>query len=119
VITGWLVKLVVSIALVGLLAVELGAPLVTRAQLDDLAHDAADNAALEYLNSRDVEKAKTTATQILQDKSATLKEFSVDQQGLVGLTAERQARSILLKKWSRTASWYDVVVKVTSEKPLT
>ncbi len=115
-ITGWLVKLVVSIALVGFLAVELGSPLVTRAQLDDLAHDAADNAALEILNSRDVERAKAVAAEILHDKDATLKEFAVDQQGKVVLTAEREARSFLLKKWSRTESWYDVEVTVTSEK---
>ncbi|MEO7837366.1 MAG: hypothetical protein ABIS21_06975 [Acidimicrobiales bacterium] len=104
------------IALVGFLAVELGAPLVTRAQLDDLAHDAADNAALEILSSRDVERAKAVAVEILGDKDATLKEFGVDQQGQIVLTAEREARSILLKKWSRTKSWYDVEVKVTSEK---
>jgi len=116
VITGWLVKVVVAIALVGFLAVELGAPLVTRAQLDDLAHDAADNAALEILSSRNVEQAKAVAAQILQDKDATLKEFAVNPQGLVLLTADRQARSFLLKKWSRTKSWYDVEVKVTSEK---
>lgn len=115
-ITGWLVKVVVAIALVGFLAVELGAPLVTRAQLDDLAHDAADNAALEILSSRNVEQAKAVAAEILQDKDATLKEFAVDEQGRVLLTAERQARSFLLKKWSTTKSWYDVEVKVTSEK---
>ncbi|PLS76573.1 MAG: hypothetical protein CYG61_01285 [Actinobacteria bacterium] len=115
-ITGWLVKLVVSIALVGFLAVELGAPLVTRAQLDDLAHDAADNAALELLNSADVERARAVAGEILQDKDATLKEFAVDQQGRVVLTTEREARSFLLKNWSTTDSWYDVEVEVTSEK---
>lgn len=115
-ITGWLVKVVVSIALVGFLAVELGAPLVTRAQLDDLAHDAADNASFEILNSRDVERARAVAAEILADKNATLKEFAVDGRGGVSLTAEREARSFLLKKWDRTKSWYLVRVKVTSEK---
>lgn len=115
-ITGWLVKVVVTIALVGFLAVELGAPLVTRAQLDDLANDAADNASLEILNSRDVERAKAVATEILTDKSATLKDFAVTAEGGVSLTAEREARSFLLKKWDRTKSWYLVRVKVTKEK---
>lgn len=115
-ITGWLVKVVVTIALVGFLAVELGAPLVTRAQLDDLAHDAADNASLEILNSRDIERAKAVATEILTDKNATLKEFALNDQGGISLTAEREARSLLLKKWDRTKSWYLVRVKVTSER---
>lgn len=115
-ITGWLVKVVVSIAVVGFLAVELGAPLVTRAQLDDLAHDAADNAALEMLNSRNIEGAKAVAAEILTDKNATLKDFVVNEQGGITLTAEREARSFLLKKWDRTKSWYLVKVKVTSDK---
>ncbi len=115
-ITGWLVKVVVSIALVGFLAVELGAPLVTRAQLDDLAHDAADNATLEILNSRDIERARAVATEILVDKSATLKEFAVNDQGGITLTAEREARSFLLKKWDPMKSWYLVSVKVTSDR---
>ncbi|HUP70436.1 MAG TPA: hypothetical protein VM142_11565 [Acidimicrobiales bacterium] len=118
-ITGWLLKVVLAIALVGSLAVELGAPLVTRAQLDDLAHDAADNASLEILSSRNVEAAKAVAAEILNDKSAELKEFSVDEQGEVSLTAEREARSFLLKKWDRTKSWYLVKVKVTSDKKST
>lgn len=118
-ITGWLLKVVLVIAVVGFLAVELGAPLVTRAQLDDLAHDAADNASLEILSSRNVEAAKAVAAEILTDKSAHLKEFSVDQQGRVTLTAEREARSFLLKKWDRTKSWYLVEVTVTSDKTST
>ncbi|HVE45999.1 MAG TPA: hypothetical protein VNA57_04540 [Acidimicrobiales bacterium] len=115
-ITGWLLKLVVSIALMGFLAVELGSPLVTRAQLDDVAHDAADTAAFELLNNRDVERARATANEILTGKKATLKEFALDQQGRINLTAEREARSFLLKKWDRTDSWYLIRVKVTSEK---
>lgn len=115
-ITGWLLKVVLAIALVGFLAMELGSPLVTRAQLDDLAHDAADNASLEILNSRNVEAAKAEAAQILNDKNAELKEFSVDQEGRVSVTAEREARSFLLKKWDRTKSWYLIKVKVTSDK---
>ena len=115
-ITGWLVKVVVAIALVGFLAFELGSPVVTRLQLDDLAHDAADNAALELLNTQDVEKAKATATEIVADKDATVKQFEIDADGNVVMTIERDARSVLLKKWSTTRSWYEVEVKVVSEK---
>ncbi|HUR18457.1 MAG TPA: hypothetical protein VMZ51_05900 [Acidimicrobiales bacterium] len=115
-ITGWLVKIVVSFLLVAFLAVELGSPLVTRAQLDDLAHDAADSASLELLNTADVERAKGVAVKILTDKSATLEEFAVDTEGRIKLTTEREARSVLLKKWDRIKSWYLIRVKVTSEK---
>ena len=115
-ITGWLVKVVVAIALFGLLAFELGSPVVTRLQLDDLAHDAADSAALDLLNTQDPKEAEKTAKEIVESKNAAMKEFEIDSAGNVRITVERKARSVLLEKWSTTESWYDVEVKVVSEK---
>lgn len=115
-ITGWLVKVVVAIVLVGFLAVELGSPVVARAQLDGVANDAADNAALELMSSGDAARARAAAEEIVVDKDATLKDFTVNAQGQVVLTVEREARSLLLKKWSTTKGWYDVEVKVTKDR---
>ena len=44
-IGGWLVKVVVGIALLGFAVVELGSPLVARAQADDAAHEVANEAS--------------------------------------------------------------------------
>jgi hypothetical protein len=115
VITGWLFKLVLSFVIVGLAVVELGSPLVTRAQIDSVAHDAADSAALELLDHRDLERAKAVAQEIADDEDVFLERFSVDQNG-VQVTVARKAWSVVLKNWGKTKSWYDVRVTATATK---
>lgn len=114
-ITGWLLKMVLSFALVGFLLVEGGSPLITRAQLDDVAHDAADNAVLEILDHNDAEQARAVAEEIATDEDAALTRFTIDQQG-VTVTVEREARSFLLKKFEPLESWYDVEVTATAAR---
>ena len=113
-ITGWLVKIVLTIGVLGFAVIEGGSPLVTRAQLDDVAHEVADEAARELLATRDVDQSRATAEQVATDKDAALKEFQADSAGVVRVTVEREARSFLWKKWDRTESWYDVEVSATS-----
>ena len=115
-ITGWLLKIVVGIAVVGFLLVELGSPLVTRGQLDGIAHDAADNAALHLLDHPDeVEQAKQIAIDLATGKEAALTLFDAGPQ-LVTVTVQRDARSLLLKKLKQLESWYDVEVTATATK---
>jgi hypothetical protein len=113
-ITGWLVKLIASIALVGFLGVELGTPVIVRAQVDGLAHDAADEAE-SVLRDRGIDAAKQAAADIAAKDSATVEEFTTDDQGRVHVTLHKEAKSYLLKKWGRLESWYDVRVSATSE----
>ncbi|MGI8685341.1 MAG: hypothetical protein ACR2MO_09685 [Acidimicrobiales bacterium] len=112
-IAGWLVKIVLSFVLVGLLVVELGAPLVTRTQIDGVAHDAADSAALDLLDHNDLTRARQVAQDIADDKDVILESFTVDNRGL-RVTVARQAWSLVLKKWDRTETWYDVRVTATA-----
>lgn len=106
-ITGWLVKIVVSLAFVGLLAVEAGSPLITKAQLDDVAHDAADNAALDLLDKNSPERARKIAEDIVAEKDAVLTGFTIDT-GSVRVTVQREARSFVLKKVEQFRDWYSV-----------
>ncbi|HEX2700370.1 MAG TPA: hypothetical protein VHM89_09245 [Acidimicrobiales bacterium] len=112
-ITGWLFKIVASFVLVGLLVVEIGSPLVARAQIDGVAHDAADSAALELLDHNDVERARAVAQEIADDNDVVLEVFTVDQRGL-RVTVMRKAWSLVLKKWDKTKTWYDVRVTATA-----
>ena len=115
-ITGWLSKIVLAIALVGFIAVELISPLVVRAQLDGVAHDAADNAVLHLLDHpTDVERAREIAQDIATDKDAALTVFDVGVNG-VTVTVQREARSFLLAKVEQLESWYDVKVTVTEAR---
>lgn len=114
-ITGWLVKIILGIAIVGLGAIELGSPVVMRAQLDGVAHDAADAAELELRSRGDQEAAKAAAVAVTDDNDATLEAFTVDEQGRAHITVRKEARSFVLKKWSKTKKWYDIKVSATSE----
>jgi Flp pilus assembly protein TadG len=115
VITGWLVKIVIVIAALGFLGVEVGSPVIVRAQVDGAAHDAADDAAGDYFQHHNEDTAKALAQQDASDKSATLESFDVKPEtGLVTVTLTKQARSFVLKKIKRFKSWYQVRVTVTS-----
>ena len=114
-ITGWLVKIVVVIALLGLAAVEFGSPLWTRARLDGLAHDAADEAARVYRNTADTAKAREAAEAVIDGKDATLTAYTgPDTAGDVHVTLFREAKSYLLKKFGPTEDWYTVSVEATA-----
>jgi Flp pilus assembly protein TadG len=119
VITGWLVKIVVVIALLGFAALELGSPLWTRAQLDGVAHDAADEAARAFANGRTTEQARQVAEQQAESEDALLTEFSRDAQGKVHVTVFKEARSYLLHRFGPTKDWYDVSVDASSTPPNT
>lgn len=114
-ITGWLSKIVLGIALVGFLVVELVSPVVVRAQLDGIAHDAADNAALHLLDRpADTERAREIAEEIVaEEDGVALTVFTVGTGG-VSVTVQRQARSFLLGKVEQLKSWYDVKVSASA-----
>ena len=114
-ITGWLVKIILSIALVGVLAIELGSPLVMQAQLDGVAHDAADAAGLELRSNGSQEAAEAEAVRVADENNASLEEFTMVDADRARVTVRKEARSFLLKKWNRTKSWYDIKKSATSE----
>lgn len=117
-VTGWLVKIVVVIALVGFAAIELGSPLWTRAQLDGVAHDAADEAARVYANTRNSERARAAAEVQVEAEDAILQDFRVDSPTQrVRVTVFREARSYLLDRFGPTKDWYDVKVSASAAPP--
>jgi Flp pilus assembly protein TadG len=116
-IGSWVLKLVLGIALLGAVVIEAGSPLVVRAQLDDAAHAMADQAAFELkTNHASAERAQAAAQTIAQEKSVTLvpNSFTVDELGVVRLSAEKEAFSMVLKHVDQTKSWYRVKVTVTA-----
>jgi hypothetical protein len=117
VITGWLVKVVVIVAVLGLIAFEGGSPLITRAQVDGAAHDAANDAAAEFFQRHDPDAAKAVAQEIADKESAQLVEFQIDDQSKVHVRLFKQAKSIVLKKLKQTRSWYEIRVTATSTGP--
>lgn len=116
-ISGWLIKIVITIAVIGLVAVEGGSPLITRAQVDGAAHNMADDATAEYFQSKSEEEAREVADEIAADEEVFIEEFAIDEAGVVTVKVFKEARSVLLKKWSTTKSWYEIRVTATGETP--
>jgi hypothetical protein len=116
-VTGrWLLKVILGIALLGFVVVEVGSPVVTRLQLDGAAHDVADEATHELAQAGNAAAAETRAREVATEEHATLTGFTVDEQGFAHVIVFRRARSVLLKKWSRTRPWYEVKVAATGTK---
>jgi len=114
VISRWLVKLVLGIAIAGFVLFELGSPLVTRTMLDGQAHDAATDAAKDYFSGHDVGKAQAVAQQDADGDGATLAGFTVDGQGTVHVTLSKKAKSYVLHNFGPTKHWYDVSVTASA-----
>jgi len=114
VISSWLVKIVVAIAIVGFLIIEVGSPLVVRVGLDSDAHTAADEAAKELTLTRDSAKARAVAESDAESAHARLESFDIDGQGIVRVTLSKQAKSYVLHNFEQTRSWYDVRVNASA-----
>jgi hypothetical protein len=113
-ISSWIFKIIVGLALAGFLVVELGSPLLTRATLDGTAHSAADDAAHEMFQSHNPDQARAVAEQDAAEDGAHLDQFDIDDRGIVHVTLFKQARSYVLHKFKPTRDWYNVRVSVTA-----
>jgi len=115
VISGWLIKVLVGIALVGFLVVELGSPLIARAQADDAAHEVANEVAFELRNGPFTKATMDNACQTEAPKHAVTAVCTFDNgRYLVNVTVHKQARSVLFKKIGAMKDWYDVTASATA-----
>ena len=111
-ITGFLLKIVLGLALTGVLLFEALGPLVVRGQLDGAANDAADSAALALRDGKGVERAEREAREAAGDR---LTRFEVAPDGLVRVVLEQEADSIVVKRYvAALRSWYQVKIEATA-----
>jgi len=116
VVSSWLVKVILGIALVGIAVIELGSPLVAKAQLDGAAHEVADEAALlvrPTTTQSDIEERceELAATRSVEIVSCTLNRDKT----VVTVMARKEARSLILKNVGATEDWYDQTITVTAD----
>jgi hypothetical protein len=116
-ITGWLLKIVIVIALVGVVMVEVGSPIITHFQVDGAAHDAADDAAAAWFQRKNMDEAQSIANQDAAKEHATVESFTIDDSNVVHVRLHKQARSFLLKKFGWAKKWYEVRVSASSAGP--
>ena len=117
-ITGWLLKVVIVLAVIGVVFVEVGSPVIAHFQVDGAAHDAADDAASSLFHGGDADTARAAADQDAAKEGATVESFTIDNDNkTVHLRLFKQARSFVLKKVSWFKKWYEVRVSASSSGP--
>ncbi|MCC7078239.1 MAG: hypothetical protein IT198_14045 [Acidimicrobiia bacterium] len=121
---GFLVKIVLGVALLGFLAVELGAPIVTKMTLDnDLQNVLLDARAALTASENNVDLAYERISPELADNGVVVTEFSVtpsspeNPRGVLRITLEKEARSLVVTRVIKSMKSY-YTVEVSGETPL-
>ncbi|MBW3555535.1 MAG: hypothetical protein KY454_01215 [Actinobacteria bacterium] len=113
-ISGWLVKVVLGIALLGLAALELGSPLIVRAQADDAAHEVANEASFRLRDSYTQQTLDAACSQEAAEQEVQIKVCTVNEKRDVVVTVTKEAKSYLLHKIPAFKSWYEVQASATA-----
>ncbi len=109
IVLSWLSKLVVILGLAGIVLFDAISVGVTATTLTDQGNYAAREASEVYQSTKSVQKAYETAV-VTSTESNPLNtidtsSFRIDEDGTVHLTISREATTLVLHRWSRTAGW--------------
>lgn len=106
IVLGWLFKLIVSLAVVGVCAFEAGAVVVARVNVDTVASEAAGEAAATFQVNHNARDAERTASDYAKSKGATFESFTVsDDERAVFVTVSKRASTLFLHRIGPTKSW--------------
>ena len=106
IVIGWLMKLVISLAIVGLVAFEGGAILVAKVQADGIANDVASEAAIVYARGADADAAEKAARAEAEHAGVEFVAFAVVNDGRsISVTVLKKAKTLFLQRIDSTKSW--------------
>jgi hypothetical protein len=116
VISSWLAKVVLVVALAGGATVELGSPIIARNQCSQDARAGAKAAANELLTTRDANAARAAAEEAIHGHGEHLDAFDVvgDE---VHVTVSKTAKSYVLRHVNTFKKWYDVHASASAGAP--
>ena len=118
IVTGWLVKLVLSLAIFGLVAFEAGAIVVAKVTIESIAGDVLTEAKGVYGSGGDGEQAELTARAVAERNDATLDSFEVVEDGdAIVVTVSKKAKTLWLHRLGFAEDW--TVARSTRRRGLT
>ena len=122
IVLGWLTRLTVALAVLGVIGFDLVALGVGRLQAEDHAQAAARAAAKSWSSTQDLQTSYEAAlAQVAEDAgpSATVlpEGFAVATDGAVTLTVEHTAATLLVEKIGPARSWATSRTTVTGRPP--
>lgn len=104
IVLGWLTRLTLVLAVLAVIGFEGVSLGLSRISAQEVANDAAREAAHTYRDTRNVQDAYAAAVRIADEGDATIEpdEFFVMKDGTVVLTARKTARSMILYRFGAT-----------------
>lgn len=112
IVIGWLTRVVVVVALVGVVLFDGISVGVNRLNVEDQAQTAALAAADAWHSTHDVQKAYDAATEAATQadplNTVGTKDFKVDADGTVHLTVTRDAATLVLHRIKPARAWVHV-----------
>jgi len=115
IVIGWLFKLVLSLAIVGVVTFEAGAVVVAHVSADSGANEVAGEAAFAAAGGGDQNAAEKAARTEADRQHVQLIGVSLSHDGtIVTVIVEKTAKTLLLHRVSFTKSW--TLVRVTKRR---
>lgn len=112
IVLGWLTKLTAILAVAGIVLFDAISVGTTAATVADQGTYAAQDASETWSQTKNVQAAYaaavSSATEANPDNTISADGFQIDADGTVHLVISREARTLLLYHWSRTAGWAEV-----------
>jgi len=112
IVMGWLTYLTLIMALAGVVLFDAISVGTTNASVADQGSSAALTASATWDETKNVQSAYESAlasvTQSNAQNELDPKSFSIDADGTVHLTVSRDAKTLVLYRWGKTAKWAHV-----------
>ena len=110
IVLGWLTKLVVVLAVLGVIGFDLISLGTARFQAEDHAQSAVRAASSSYASGKDLQQAYDAALAEVVEHGDTIdpQTFTVTPDGAVTLTLHRTAPTMLVEKIAPLREWADV-----------
>lgn len=119
IVLGWLTKVTLTLAVLGLIGFDVVALGVARFAAEDDAQQAARAASAAYRGPADLQRAYNAALAEVADGGSTIDapSFSITPEGTVTLTLRQTAPTLLVEKIAPIRSWADVTTTVSATRP--
>jgi hypothetical protein len=112
IVLGWLTKLTVVLAVAGIFLFDAISVGTTKASLADQGSYAAREASEVWQQTGSIQRTYDAAVASATEQNALnrvlTKDFTVDADGTVHLTVDREAQTLVLYRWGRTRQWAKV-----------
>lgn len=106
IVTSWLLRLLIILALFGIAVFEAGSILIARVQVDGIAIDAAAEAGSEYARFHSEPSAEQAAKDVARRSDARVVDFRISADGReVVVTVEKRAKTIFVHKIEALRRW--------------